>query len=84
MNYVHECPVCGHENTFDVTPPTRDVYYLRNGDPGYPGDPADINGPEECEECLEPFDLDKVLEKALEHMAEADHDSDAPDRREET
>lgn len=22
-------------------PGTRDVYYLRNGDPGYPGDPAE-------------------------------------------
>lgn len=25
-----------------VKPATRDVYYLPNGDPGYPGDPAEI------------------------------------------
>jgi hypothetical protein len=28
---------------YDYTPATRDVWYLSNGDPGYPGDPEEID-----------------------------------------
>lgn len=28
--------------TFNFSPSTPDVWYLRNGDPGYPGDPAEV------------------------------------------
>ena len=28
--------------TYTCTPGTPDVYYLRNGDPGYPGDPPEM------------------------------------------
>ena len=30
------------EIEFDYRPATPDVWYLRNGDPGYPGDPEEI------------------------------------------
>jgi hypothetical protein len=30
------------EVTFTYRPETPHVYYLRNGDPGYPGDPAEL------------------------------------------
>jgi hypothetical protein len=26
----------------DYTPPTPDVHYLRNGDPGHPGEPEEV------------------------------------------
>lgn len=29
--------------TYDYTPAEPDVYYLRNGDPGYPGSPAELS-----------------------------------------
>lgn len=49
IDYV-ECPDCGDlmpmvEGIYD--PGTPDVYYLRNGDPGYPGDPPSV----ECVSC---------------------------------
>ena len=28
---------------YDYTPSTPDVYYMPNGDPGYPGDPEEID-----------------------------------------
>ena len=31
-----------YEADLEVSPSTRDVFYLRNGDPGYPGDPLEI------------------------------------------
>lgn len=31
------------EIEYDYKPPTPDVWYMRNGDPGYPGDPEEIN-----------------------------------------
>lgn len=30
------------EIEYDYTPSTPDVWYMRNGDPGYPGDPEEI------------------------------------------
>jgi hypothetical protein len=30
----------------NFTPSTPDVFYLRNGDPGYPGDPAELEAEE--------------------------------------
>jgi hypothetical protein len=30
------------EVIYDYTPSTPDVYYMSNGDPGYPGDPEEI------------------------------------------
>lgn len=34
------------EIEFDYTPGTPDVFYMRNGDPGYPGDPAEVENVE--------------------------------------
>jgi hypothetical protein len=31
------------EVIYDYTPSTPDVYYMPNGDPGYPGDPEEID-----------------------------------------
>jgi hypothetical protein len=36
--YVETC----YEITVEITPSTPDVWYLPNGDPGYPGDPGEI------------------------------------------
>lgn len=36
------------EIEFDYRPATPDVWYLPNGDPGYPGDPEEIETTEVC------------------------------------
>lgn len=65
-------------------PATPDVMYLPNGDPGYPGDPAEFNmdaiylllGPDK-KPCIELFPEDfledhfeALIEKCLEKLAE--------------
>ena len=37
-----ECPIC-EEGELEYQPATPDVWYLSNGDPGYPGDPAEVD-----------------------------------------
>lgn len=60
--------------TVDYDPGTPDVYHLSNGDPGYPGDPEEV---EVVEARLdgrvvphETFDLDRLLEQAREAYRE--------------
>lgn len=46
MSTAHNVSITLGDNTLSVdchyTPGTPDVWYLRNGDPGYPGDPEEI------------------------------------------
>lgn len=75
------------EVTYTYSPATPDVWYLRNGDPGYPGDPAEADIekitlwgidvtmviPEDVFDRL--YDL--VCEKAEEEMNEEYYDEPA-------
>lgn len=58
---LNNCPFCGENTTveFDYSPPTPDVYYLPNGDPGYPGDPEEFDFLSLSCSCT---DLDKLNE----------------------
>lgn len=46
QRFTDESVVVGEREykvTFDYWPATPDVMYLPNGDPGYPGDPAEVD-----------------------------------------
>ena len=57
-----DCPFCGEKTTleFNYSPPTPDVWYLPNGDPGYPGDPEEFEFLSLSCKCT---DLDKLNEE---------------------
>ena len=71
--------VLGEERDVDFnvnyTPGTPDVYYLRNGDPGYPGDPPELEilsarvGNIEIVSLL--LDNEKVFEGLFEQLLDA-------------
>lgn len=79
--FKYECPNCEHEITFTYMPATPDVFYLRNGDPGYPGDPAEVDGPETCPSCGEELALDDVLQEG--HDIVSAMDADVPEREDD-
>lgn len=59
----------------DYSPETPDVPYLRNGDPGHPGDPEEFEvlsaaGPDGTLYDLTPTEQDSALDMAREKYAE--------------
>lgn len=80
--YVETC----YEITVNISPATPDVMYLANGDPGYPGDPGEVeilrimqgklNVPEKDWEAygFTKEELERVEEAALEIDSEPDYE----------
>lgn len=66
-------------------PGTADVRYLRNGDPGYPGDPATVDNVEATidgvEIALTPDEMRDARERLIER-GEVDGDDEEGDRDE--
>ncbi len=69
-------------------PGTRDVMYLSNGDPGYPGDPSEgsiqsvvrLDTKQEVLKTLSPKQLDAVLDAFLEEGDNREIDGDFDDQ----
>lgn len=56
---------------YSYYPATPDVWYLRNGDPGYPGEPADVDF-HKIAACPKGDDLYEVLsESAIDNLIDA-------------
>lgn len=87
ISFTYTCPNCDNQVEAKFTPGTPPVYYLRNGDPGHPGDDAEIECEEEdCPTCGEPITDELLMEQgekaaaeyeeaAEEAAAEARHDA---------
>lgn len=62
------CPVCKTEHTFQVTPARQAPACSNPNSPAFSdsGDPAEVNGPDECENCQHNFeeDWEAIEEKA--------------------
>jgi len=72
MTYSYICPQCQSENEGDFTP-ERPAPFCQNHDSAAfsdPGDAAEWDGPEECENCGFAFNLDDIIEKASEYCNE--------------
>lgn len=68
--YTHTCETCEEEVSFSISPDRPAPYCLNHDSPAFsdPGDPAEIEGPEECPKCKTEFDLDKILDTAIESI----------------
>jgi hypothetical protein len=82
-----DCGLLGENDiTFEVrcSPGTPDVLYLRNGDPGYPGDPEELEivsakrGDIDITQAFT-FDHDRLHELLCEQARDDDDDCDPPD-----
>lgn len=66
LTYVYNCPNCDEAQAFYFTP-SRPAPPCRNHDsPAFSdsGDPADIEGPDNCLQCGVEFDIEKIIELA--------------------
>ena len=83
MTYSYTCPQCQTENEGDFTPERPAPFCQNHDSPAFsdPGEGADWDGPEKCENCGYKFDFDKVIEEASEYCAdnfEPDYNEDDP------
>jgi hypothetical protein len=63
--------VCEEEMEFEFTPARPAPCCSNHDDPRFsdPGNGAEIEGPEECENCGHEIDQEKVLDKAQDHFS---------------
>lgn len=85
MTYTYECPECGTEHDGDFTPERAAPFCMNHDDPkfGDPGEGADWDGAEVCENCGCKFNMEKIIDKAYEKYADEDEGYDGPDTVEE-
>jgi len=72
MTFTYSCPQCETEHDGDFTP-ARPAPFCMNHDSqrfSDPGEGADWDGPEECENCGCKFDVRKIIEQASEECEE--------------
>lgn len=69
MKFTYICGQCGEEIELDVTPPRPAPFCQNHDSPAFsdPGDPGEVDGPDECPECGHAVDREKVLEQFGEH-----------------
>lgn len=81
MKYSYICPQCQTENEGDFTPERPAPFCQNHDSPAFsdPGDGAEWDGPEECENCGFKFDMKVVIEKAGDYCA----DNSEPDYNED-
>ena len=86
-----EVPINGVETEVTVrgvyTKGTPDVFYLRNGDPGHPGDPAEVEDIEATDEDGNEVELDDAAEERARELLLAkgvdEEEPDYPDREDD-
>jgi hypothetical protein len=84
MNFSYECPNCGFENQGDFTPARPAPNCSNPSSPAFSdsGDDAEWDGEEECVNCGEAIDMERLLEKAGESI-ELESDQPEDDDRSE-
>ena len=82
MTFNYTCPNCETELEYDFTPSRPAPACSNHDSPAFsdPGDGAECEGPEECTNCHESIDMDKVIEQAEEKCAT---NGEATDRNDE-
>ena len=85
MTFNYMCPECGMETEFEFIPGEPVKHCLDHDHPEFsnPGSSDEINGPDHCETCQEPINVDRVIEKAAEKYADDDRDYTGPDTEDE-
>lgn len=68
MTITYKCANCNTPIEFDFTPERPAPCCSNHDNPAFsdPGDSAEVEGPEECPECGESIDHEKVIEFASE------------------
>lgn len=71
MNYTHTCANCEAEIEGDFTPERAAPFCQDHDSPAFsdPGEGANWDGPDECPECGEKIDKDKLFEAASEYFS---------------
>ena len=66
LTYHFDCANCGEPHAFDFTPSRPAPPCSNHDSPAFSdsGDPADIDGPEKCNQCGEEFDFEGIVELA--------------------
>ena len=78
IHFQYECPECGQLVDVDFTPERPAPFCQNHDSPSFsdPGDPVEVDAPEECPNCHEALDEGKIMEAGYQHIEDVRDDYD--------